>query len=64
LDEGHLRRVLRECAGFLTQHRPHQGRQQRAPDTPRGDTPHPAGRECGVAIPVLDGLHHADQRAA
>ena len=64
LGEGHLRRVLREYAGYFNQHRPHQGRQQQVPDAPAGGTPLPDRSGRVGAIPVLGGLHHAYQRAA
>ncbi len=64
LDEGHLRRVLREYAGYFNQHRPHQGRQQQVPVAPAAGTPQPDRSGRVGAIPILGGLHHAYQRAA
>jgi transposase InsO family protein len=61
LGGGHLRRILRECAAFFNSARPHQGLQQRIPDSP-------AEQVLGVgpvrATPVLGGLHHTHGRAA
>jgi len=64
LGEARLRRVLREYAGYLNQHRPHQGRQQQIPDAPAGGTPLPDRSGRVGATPVLGGRHHAYQRAA
>ena len=64
LGERHLRRVLREYAGYFNRHRPHQGRRQQVPDEPEGSTPQPDRSGRVWAIPVLGGLHRAYQRAA
>ncbi len=64
LGEGHLRRVLREYAGYFNQHRPHQGRQDQVPDAPAGGPPQPVQSGTICTLAVLGGLHHAYQRAA
>jgi transposase InsO family protein len=64
LDEAHLRRVLREYAGYFNRDRPHQGLAQQVPVVPEaGATLHAAGGRVRVT-PILGGLHHAYARAA
>jgi len=64
VSEGHLRRVLREYAGYCNHHRPHQALRQQVPDTPTGGTRPVEECDRSCAIPVLGGLHHVYQRAA
>jgi putative transposase len=64
LSERHLRRVLREYAGYFNRDRPHQGLAQQVPVVPEaGATLHAAGGRVRVT-PILGGLHHAYARAA
>jgi hypothetical protein len=59
--ETHLRRVLCEYVTYFNSARPHQGLQQRIPDSPAAGSPG-VGPVC--ATPVLGGLHHTYSRAA
>ena len=58
LGVGHLRRVLREYAGFFNAHRPHQGIGQRVPARRNDGDPDCRPAAEVVSIPVLGGLHH------
>jgi transposase InsO family protein len=65
LNDGHLRRMLDEYAGFYNQARPHQGIEQRRPDSfakPALSLP-TATADRVTSRPVLGGLHH-DYRIA
>jgi transposase InsO family protein len=59
--ETHLRRVLCDYVAYFNTARPHQGLQQRIPDSPAAGSPG-VGPVC--ATPVLGGLHHTYSRAA
>ncbi len=61
LSETHLRRILLEYTAYFNRDRPHQGLQQRTPDSPVEDV-YPAGPV--RTTPVLGGLHHTYRRAA
>ncbi len=63
LGEGHLRRVLREYAGYFNTARPHQGIGQAVPSVPKPASPSRPAAPI-VALPVLGGLHHDYRRAA
>ena len=52
--EGHLRRLLRDYAGYYNDYRTHLGLNK---DTPLGRPVHDRGRI--TAVPKLGGLHHA-----
>jgi transposase InsO family protein len=61
LGETHLRRILAAYTRYFNGARPHQGLQQRLPDSPV------AAASCAGpvrATPVLGGLHHTYHRAA
>jgi len=64
LHEKQLHRLLKEYILYFNQARPHQGLQQRIPDSPEHATPPLNQPNKVVAVPVLGGLHHAYQRAA
>ena len=60
INQAHLRRVLREYAGYYNKARPHQGLDQRAPiPFPRGPTTGPISRR-----DVLGGILHDYRRQA
>ncbi len=63
LGEGHLRRVLRQYAGYCNTARPHQGIGQAVPSAPKPASPSRPAAPI-VALPVLGGLHHDYRRAA
>jgi putative transposase len=64
VSEAHLRRVLHEYARYFNQSRPHQGIDQRVPDSAENGK-HATGTAAMVtAVPVLGGLHHTYRRAA
>ena len=60
LGEDHLRRVLREYAGYYNTQRPHGSLD--------ANSPIPRCIECGggdiISTPVLNGLHHTYRRSA
>ncbi len=64
LDEGHLRGILREYAGYFNHARPHQGLAQRIPEAAGAGASRGEQRGKVRAIPILGGLHHTYGRAA
>ena len=61
INEGHLRRILREYFDYYHNARPHQSLGRNSP-IPRAIEPPAAGKV--VSIPQVGGLHHRYQRAA
>ncbi len=65
LGESHLCRVIQEYFQFFNQARPHQGIEQKIPEETRFEGEREGERKGKIiAIPVLNGLHHAFQRIA
>jgi putative transposase len=64
VSEAHLRRVLHEYVQYFNHARPHQGIDQRVPESEENGI-HATGTAATVtAFPVLGGLHHAYRRVA
>jgi putative transposase len=64
VSEAHLRRVLHEYVRYFNRSRPHQGTDQRVPESEESGI-HATGTAATVtAFPVLGGLHHEYRRAA
>ena len=64
LGEAHLRRVLRAYVAYFNHARPHQGLDQRVPNSSDPARASPSAAGPVVAVPVLGGLHHEYRRAA
>jgi len=61
LNEGHLRKIMKQYQSYFNHARPHQGIDQRIP-CPSARVQHSRGRI--IAHPVLGGLHHDYRRRA
>ena len=64
LGAAHLRRALGDYVASVNQARPHQGLGQRVPAAQVSPGTARCDADSIVAVPVLGGLHHTDQRAA
>ena len=64
LHEKQLYRLLKAYVVYFNHARPHQGIQQRIPDSPALSAPPANQPNQVISIPVLGGLHHNYQRAA
>ena len=62
--EKQLQRLLKSYVLYFNQARPHQGLQQKIPDSSALSTPPPNQPNQVISLPVLGGLHHDYQRAA
>ena len=62
--EKQLAQLLRSYVLYFNQARPHQGLQQKIPDSSALSTPPPNQPNQVISLPVLGGLHHDYQRAA
>jgi putative transposase len=62
--EKQLTQLLRSYVLYFNQARPHQGLQQKIPDSSALSTPLPNQPNQVISLPVLGGLHHDYQRAA
>jgi putative transposase len=62
--EKQLALLLRSYVLYFNQARPHQGLQQKIPDSSALSTPPPNQPNQVISLPVLGGLHHDYQRAA
>ncbi len=61
--EKHLYRIVKEYVGYFNRARPHQGIEQKIPETSLG-VPEKRGKGKIIAFPVLNGLHHDYRLAA
>ncbi len=64
VSEAHLRRVLHEYVQYFNHSRPHQGIDQRVPESAENGHHAPGTAATAITFPVLGGLHHAYRRAA
>ena len=62
--EAHLRRVLKEYVRYFNQSRPHQGIDQRVPESREARNDAVGTAAAVTAFPVLAGLHHEYRRVA